>query len=115
MGNGGKFSKEAREIYSLVLKMQIVRYSTVVLVSRQTFTVYLQTCEKLAKPGVHWDSLHLKCHEILVEEFLRLGIFTGEYKEVLASGISSAFFPHGLGMFGGFCSWLLGVCKSYHT
>jgi len=60
----------------------------------------VQTCEKLAKPGVHWDSLHLKCHEILVEEFLRLGIFTGDYKDVLSSGISSAFFPHGLGQFG---------------
>ena len=49
---------------------------------------------------MHWDGLHLKCHEILVEEFLRLGIFTGNYKEVLSSGISSAFFPHGLGQLG---------------
>jgi Xaa-Pro aminopeptidase len=34
VGNGGKFSKEAKEIYSLVLKMQTVRYSTVFLTNK---------------------------------------------------------------------------------
>lgn len=39
VGNGGKFSKEAREIYSLVLKMQTVRYSTIFLTSSWVLTV----------------------------------------------------------------------------
>jgi len=41
--------------------------------------------------------LHLKSHEILVEEFIKLGIFKGDFKTVLESGISAAFYPHGLG------------------
>jgi Xaa-Pro dipeptidase len=39
----------------------------------------------------------LKSHEILVEEFIKLGIFRGDFKTVLESGISAAFYPHGLG------------------
>jgi len=51
----------------------------------------------LIKPGVHWDSIHFSCHETLVEGFLNLGIFKAGYsmEEILATGISSAFFPHG--------------------
>lgn len=62
---------------------------------------------KLLKPGVHWDSLHLLCHKILVKGFQRLGIFkspnspnSGSWNSeeaIIASGVSSAFFPHGLG------------------
>ncbi|KAG8821899.1 hypothetical protein FRC19_007036 [Serendipita sp. 401] len=78
VGNGGKFTKEAREIYETVLKMQMA-------------------CIEAAKPGVHWDTLHLKSHEILVQELLKLGILQGEFKTVLESGVSAAFYPHGLG------------------
>ncbi|KAF8316368.1 Creatinase/aminopeptidase [Clavulina sp. PMI_390] len=78
VGNGGKFTKEAREIYSLVLKMQ--NESTAML-----------------KPGLHWDDVQYFCHVTLVKEFLRLGIFVGDEQEVLDSQISAAFFPHGLG------------------
>jgi Xaa-Pro dipeptidase len=56
-----------------------------------------QACIEAAKPGVHWDHLHLKSHEILVEEFIKLGIFIGDSKPVLESGVSAAFYPHGLG------------------
>lgn len=78
IGNGGKFTKEAREIYSLVLKMQNDSIDAL-------------------KPGVHWDNIHLECHKTLVKRFLELGIFKGNEDEVLRSGVSAAFFPHGLG------------------
>ncbi|KAG8848877.1 hypothetical protein FRB96_001009 [Tulasnella sp. 330] len=78
VGNGGKFTKEAREIYTLVLKMQ-------------------NESIKVLKPGVHWDTIHRQNHVTLVQGFLSLGIFKGEEKDVLDSGVSAAFFPHGLG------------------
>jgi Xaa-Pro dipeptidase len=49
------------------------------------------------RPGVHWDTIQLLCHEVLVEGFLNLGLFKGPKDEILRSGISSAFFPHGVG------------------
>ncbi|KIJ19422.1 hypothetical protein PAXINDRAFT_108819 [Paxillus involutus ATCC 200175] len=104
VGKGGKFTKEAKEVYELVLKMQSESF-------------------KLAAPGVHWDDIHLLCHRILVEGFLDLGIFkdpdatTGGVngqadpatatktlksrdvltQEILCTGLSAPFFPHGVG------------------
>jgi Xaa-Pro dipeptidase len=51
------------------------------------------------KPKLHWDAVQLLCHRILVRGFQKLGIFRAEAEEaaVLASGISAAFFPHGVG------------------
>ncbi len=53
----------------------------------------------MLKPELHWDVVQLLCHRILVRGFLKLGIFRAEAEEaaVLASGISAAFFPHGVG------------------
>ena len=51
----------------------------------------------MVKPGIHWDTLHLHAHKVLIHCFIRLGIFVGTPDEVLQSGISAAFFPHGLG------------------
>ncbi|GLB37136.1 putative aminopeptidase P, N-terminal domain [Lyophyllum shimeji] len=81
VGNGGKFTPEARAIYSLVLKMQTESFA-------------------MLKPGVHWDAVHLLCHRVLIRGFQELGIFHGganEAEKILASGLSAAFFPHGLG------------------
>ncbi|KII91477.1 hypothetical protein PLICRDRAFT_38236 [Plicaturopsis crispa FD-325 SS-3] len=85
VGNGGKFTPEARDIYELVLDMQKASFSII-------------------KPGVHWDSVQYLCHRILVRRFLKLGIFrsSGASDEdaeaaILQSGVSAAFFPHGLG------------------
>ncbi|KAI0052179.1 Creatinase/aminopeptidase [Auriscalpium vulgare] len=88
VGNGGKFSPEARAIYELVLEMQ--RLSLEIL-----------------KPGLHWDAVQLLCHRTLVRGFQRLGLFkspnspgSGSWNSeeaILASGISAAFFPHGVG------------------
>ena len=59
------------------------------------------------KPGIHWDVVQLLCHRTLVRGFQRLGIFktpsapgSGSWnaeEAILASGVSAAFFPHGLG------------------
>ena len=54
---------------------------------------------KALKPGLHWDAVQLLCHRTLVRGFQKLGIFRAETEEnaVLASGVSAAFFPHGVG------------------
>ena len=51
----------------------------------------------MIQPGVHWDTIHLHAHKVLIEVFLTLGIFAGSPQEILKSGITAAFFPHGLG------------------
>ncbi|PCH34763.1 hypothetical protein WOLCODRAFT_139563 [Wolfiporia cocos MD-104 SS10] len=88
IGNGGKFTPEARAIYELVLEMQRLSMESL-------------------KPGVHWDAIQLICHRTLVRGFQRLGIFkssespnSGSWnaeEAILASGVSAAFFPHGVG------------------
>jgi Xaa-Pro dipeptidase len=88
VGNGGKFTPEAKAIYSLVLEMQKASFD-------------------LLRPGLHWDAVQLICHRVLVKGFQRLGIFlspdspnSGSWNSeeaILASGISAAFFPHGVG------------------
>ncbi|RDB21883.1 putative Xaa-Pro aminopeptidase PEPP [Hypsizygus marmoreus] len=88
VGNGGKFTTEARAIYELVLEMQKASFS-------------------MLAPELHWDAVQLICHRTLIRGFQRLGIFkspnspgSGSWnaeEAILASGISSAFFPHGVG------------------
>lgn len=79
-GSTPQFSKEAREIYSLVLRMQ-------------------KECMDLIRPGVHWDDIHTHAHRVLIEGFLYLGIFrnTSTVDEILHNRTSCAFLPHGLG------------------
>jgi len=88
VGNGGKFTREARAIYELVLEMQKLSFD-------------------ILKPGLHWDDVQLLCHRTLIKGFQRLGIFKSPNSSggglwytdeaILASGVSSAFFPHGVG------------------
>ncbi|EIW71477.1 hypothetical protein TREMEDRAFT_42855 [Tremella mesenterica DSM 1558] len=78
IGNGGRFTPRHGEIYDVVLRMQ-------------------KECESMVRPGAHWDTLHLHGHKVLIDSFLALGIFTGEPSVILQSGITAAFFPHGLG------------------
>jgi Metallopeptidase family M24 len=54
---------------------------------------------KALKPGLHWDAVQLLCHRTLVRGFQKLGIFRSGTDEaaLLASGVSAAFFPHGVG------------------
>lgn len=51
----------------------------------------------MVKPGSHWDTIHLQAHKVLIDGFLQLGIFKGDAGTILQSGITAAFFPHGLG------------------
>lgn len=76
----GDWSKEHLEIYNAVLKMQSVTMDMV-------------------KPGANWDDLHLTAHKIMIDEFLKLGIFNSKFsaQELYESKISARFFPHGLG------------------
>ena len=75
----GNFSTEAREIYALVELMQM-------------------TCIKALRPGVKMWDLHQRCHQLLTEGFLKLGIFHGATaEEIEKAGTSRGFLPHGLG------------------
>jgi len=86
VGHGGKFTQEIKAIYETVLLMQ-------------------EESIKAVKPGVHWDAIHLMCHRILIKSFLSLGIFKSDSSmeakviedNILKSGVTAAFFPHGLG------------------
>lgn len=88
VGNGGRFTPEAKAIYTLVHEMQ-----------RRSF--------EAIRPGLHWDAIQLICHQTLVRGFQKLGIFkspnspgSGSWNSaeaIIASGISAAFFPHGVG------------------
>ena len=77
VGNGGKFTPEAKAIYTLVHEMQRLSFEAI-------------------RPGVHWDTIQLLCHQTLISGFQRLGIFK-ESEAIISSGVSAAFFPHGVG------------------
>ncbi|GME83563.1 unnamed protein product [Ambrosiozyma monospora] len=75
----GEWTKEHLEIYTAVLDMQT------------------QVMEKI-KPGVAWEDLHLLAHRVLIDHFLKLGIFkSGTKEEIFNSKVSGWFLPHGLG------------------
>ena len=75
----GYFSKEAEEIYGMVELMQ-------------------ESCIQALKPGVQMWDLQVHCHKVLIEGFLRLGLFhNGTLDEILEAGTSKGFLPHGLG------------------
>lgn len=75
----GEWTKESRAIYDAVADMQ------------------KQSMEAV-KPGARWEDLHILTHRLLVEHFLKLGIFkNGTVDEIMESRISTAFYPHGLG------------------
>lgn len=74
----GKFSKEARQIYELVLQMQT-------------------ECIAVLKEGVMWDEVHALAHRIAIRGLLALGVLRGSEDELFEKRVSAAFFPHGLG------------------
>jgi len=88
VGNGGKFTPEAKAIYTLVHEMQRLSFEAI-------------------RPGLHWDAIQFICHQTLVRGFQKLGIFkspnspgSGSWNSeeaIIASGVSAAFFPHGVG------------------
>ncbi|KAG5942598.1 hypothetical protein E4U59_001012 [Claviceps monticola] len=74
----GEFTKESRDIYAIVYRMQ-------------------KECTERLKGGILWDDVHLHAHRIAVEGLLSLGILKGDVQEILDARTSAAFFPHGLG------------------
>ena len=75
----GTFSKESKEIYELVLKMQTESMA-------------------MMKEGVLWEDVHIKAHRIAIRGLLDLGILKGgTEEEIFISRTSVGFFPHGLG------------------
>ena len=75
---GGKFNKESRGVYEVVLKMQ-------------------KECLDMLKENVRWEDVHMRAHEVAIEGLLSLGILKGAKKDIFENRTSVAFFPHGLG------------------
>ncbi|GAA5927621.1 hypothetical protein JCM3775_006035 [Rhodotorula graminis] len=85
LGNGGRFTKECKEIYELVLNMQYAAFEQI-------------------KPGANWEQIQRLMHDVLARGFLKLGIFKVDgareeeaVRKLLDSGLTSAFYPHGVG------------------
>lgn len=75
----GHFTPEAEQIYALVELMQ-------------------NRCIEKLGPGVRMIDLHEECHDLLIEGFLKLGIFHNANLETIRdAGTSRGFLPHGLG------------------
>ncbi|KAG8630925.1 hypothetical protein KVT40_000065 [Elsinoe batatas] len=80
----GTFTKESREIYDLVDRMQ-------------------NECMAMLRGGVRWEDVHTKAHTVAIDGLLRLGILKGDInsgadkKALFDSRVSTVFLPHGLG------------------
>ena len=74
----GKFTNFQKEIYQIVLDMQL-------------------TSIKAIKPGITYRSVHLEAAKVLVERFKELGFMKGNVDEAVNKGAHALFFPHGLG------------------
>ena len=76
----GKFTKESREIYDLVLLMQA-------------------ECMKMIKAGVMWEDVHMKAHTVAAAGLQTIGILRKDVtlEKIMESKVTCRFFPHGLG------------------
>jgi Xaa-Pro dipeptidase len=74
----GKFTKESKEIYEIVLQMQ-------------------NESLHMIKAEASWDDIHRHAHKVLIDGLLKVGILKGDPKELFDSRVSVAFYPHGLG------------------
>ncbi|KAL4792912.1 putative Xaa-Pro aminopeptidase pepP [Aspergillus venezuelensis] len=74
----GKFIPETRQIYEIVLQMQL-------------------ECIDMLKEEVQWEDVHAYAHRVAIKGLLKLGILRGLEDELFDKRISVAFFPHGLG------------------
>lgn len=76
----GAFTKESREIYTLVLTMQ-------------------SECMAMIRAGVRWEDVHMRAHAVAARGLRDLGILDRSLsvERILFSKITTRFFPHGLG------------------
>ncbi len=75
---GGKFSRQQKDIYDIVLKANTEAIAS-------------------AGPGMSNLELHLKACKIIATEMKELGIMKGDIDEAVAAGAHALFMPHGLG------------------
>jgi Xaa-Pro dipeptidase len=77
----GKFTPEAKAIYDLVDEMQ-------------------SEAIKMCKPGANYINIHLQSLRIATRGLMTLGIIqNGSEEELFKSGVTVAFFPHGVSPF----------------
>ncbi|MBT4885214.1 MAG: M24 family metallopeptidase [Legionellales bacterium] len=74
----GKFSKEQRALYEVVLETQLKLIDA-------------------AKIGVEWEQLQYLSEMEITKGLIRLGILTGNPKKLVASGAHKQFYMHGFG------------------
>lgn len=75
---GGRFSKQQKEIYEIVLKANVDSIAE-------------------ARPGISNLDLHLKACKIIASGMKDLGIMKGDTDEAVTDGAHALFMPHGLG------------------
>jgi len=75
---GGKFSKEQKAIYELVLKAQLEAI-------------------KVVKPGNHWDDPHKVTVQVITEGLVKLGILKGKVASLIKKGAYKDFYMHRAG------------------
>jgi Xaa-Pro aminopeptidase len=72
------FTSRQRDIYNLVLQMQLSAIDAL-------------------KPGARYYDVHLLSARVMVEGLKSLGLMKGDTDEAIAGGAFALFFPHGLG------------------
>jgi Xaa-Pro dipeptidase len=75
----GQWTSQAKSIYDIVEQMQ-------------------EECIAMVKPGANYRDIHMHAHAVAVKGLLKLGLLqNADFEELYLSGVSLAFFPHGLG------------------
>ena len=74
----GKFSKEQKAIYELVLKAQL-------------------DAIKAVKPGNHWDDSHKVTVKVITQGLVKLGILKGKVDTLIKKGAYRDFYMHRAG------------------
>ena len=75
---GGKFTRQQREIYDIVLAAN-------------------NKATGLTKAGQTYLSIHLATAEVIADGLKQIGLMKGDVKEAVKNGAHALFFPHGLG------------------
>ena len=74
----GKFTKEAVDIYDIVLAAE-------------------QAGIDIANPGVRYRDVHMAASRVIADGLAGLGILNGNADALVESGAHAVFFPHGIG------------------
>lgn len=88
----GKFTKEQKEIYNIVLKSQ-------------------RTAFHYMKHGTPMKDIQKVSVEIIVKGLIELGIITTDFKTAMEKRLGSTFYPHGLAHYMGLYVHDVGYCK----